>query len=280
MVATLTIVATAPLTTTARALGAAAALAAGLILTVGPHWDRPLLASGAYLYAPYVPKELDLETQLKAGTLLYDRDGAAATVSVKRLTGTTTLAVDGKVDASNRSDMLTQKLLAHLPLLLHDNARDVAVIGLGSGVTVGAALRHPVARVDVVELSPEVIEASTFLRQRQSACACRCPHAPDCRRRTVASAAGFTTVRRRDLRAVKSVDCRRRGALHSRILPGGARPAGAARHHLPVGTYLQHRRSRSPIDRRNIHLGFSQRHPVVDRWRRCAAGGIPTIATT
>jgi spermidine synthase len=162
MVATLMIVAMAPLTTTARALGAAAALVAGLILTMGPPWDRPLLASGAYLYAPYVPKDLDLETQLKAGTLLYDRDGASATVSVKRLTGTTTLAVDGKVDASNRSDMLTQKLLAHLPLLLHDNPRDVAVIGFGSGVTVGAALRHPVARVDVVELSPEVIEASHF----------------------------------------------------------------------------------------------------------------------
>jgi spermidine synthase len=82
IVATLTIVTTGPLSTTARAVGAAAALVAGLILAVGPPWDRALLASGAYLYAPYVPKDLDLETQLKAGTLLYDRDGAAATVSV------------------------------------------------------------------------------------------------------------------------------------------------------------------------------------------------------
>jgi spermidine synthase len=145
-----------------RTLGTGAAVAAGLILIYGPPWDRELLASGAYLYAPYVPKNLDLESQLRAGTLLYDHDGAAATVSVKRLTGTMTLAVDGKVDASNRSDMLTQKLVAHLPLLLHDNPRDVAVIGLGSGVTVGAALRHPVSRVDVVELSPEVVEASHF----------------------------------------------------------------------------------------------------------------------
>ena len=83
------------------------------------------------------PKDLDLETLLKAGTLLYYREGASATVSVKRLTGTTTLAVDGKTDASNRGDMLTQKLVAHLPLLLHDNPRDVGIIGLGSGVTLG-----------------------------------------------------------------------------------------------------------------------------------------------
>jgi spermidine synthase len=158
----LAIVISGPLTTNIRAVGAATALAAGLVVMFGPPWDRPLLASGAYLYAPYVPKNLDLDTQLRAGTLLYDRDGAGATVSVRRLTGTTTLAVDGKVDASNRSDMLTQKLLAHLPLLLHDNPRDVVVIGLGSGATVGAALRHPVSRVDVVELSPEVVAASHF----------------------------------------------------------------------------------------------------------------------
>ena len=105
-------------------------------MLVGPPWDRDLLASGAYLYAPYVPKDLGLETLLKAGTLLYYREGAASTVSVKRLTGTTTLAVDVKVDASNRSDMLTQKLLAHLPILLHENPREVGIIGLGSGVTV------------------------------------------------------------------------------------------------------------------------------------------------
>ena len=96
-----------------------------MLLVFSPPWDRELLASGAYLYAPFVPKDLDLETLLKAGTLLYYREGASATVSVKRLTGTTTLAVDGKTDASNRGDMLTQKLVAHLPLLLHENPREV-----------------------------------------------------------------------------------------------------------------------------------------------------------
>ena len=84
---------------------------------------------------------------------------------MKRLTGTTTLAVDGKTDASNRGDMLTQKLVAHLPLLLHDNPREVGIIGLGSGVTLGAALAHPIARADVLEISREVVEASSFFRE-------------------------------------------------------------------------------------------------------------------
>ena len=156
------VIAWGPLSRNARIGGALAAAAAVAMLAFSPPWDRALLASGVYIYAPYVPKDLDLRTLLKAGTLLYYREGAAATVSVKKLTGTTTLAVDGKVDASNRSDMLTQKMVAHLPLLLHDNPREVMVVGLGSGATVGSALRHPITRADVLEISTEVVAASHF----------------------------------------------------------------------------------------------------------------------
>jgi spermidine synthase len=152
----------------AAAVRASGALLVGLSaawIAMSPPWDRELLASGAYLYAPFVPADLDLETQLRAGTLLYYREGASSTVTVKKLTGTTTLAVDGKTDASNRGDMLTQKLAAHLPLLLHDEPREIGIIGLGSGVTLASALRHPVSRVDVIEISPEVVEASAFFEK-------------------------------------------------------------------------------------------------------------------
>jgi spermidine synthase len=81
-------------------------------------------------------------------------------VSVKTLTGERSLAIDGKVDASTGRDMFTQKLLAHLPLLLHPDPRRVAIVGLGSGVTLASALAHPIASADVVEISPEVVEAS------------------------------------------------------------------------------------------------------------------------
>ena len=83
-------------------------------------------------------------------------------MSVRRTAGRLALAIDGKVDASNGGDMLTQKLLAHLPLLSHPAPRQVAIVGLGSGVTAGAALRHPLERLDVVEISREVVAASRF----------------------------------------------------------------------------------------------------------------------
>ena len=94
---------------------------------------------GAYKYAPYV-REGDLETALTAGRLEYYKEGAAATVSVRRLAGTTSLAIDGKVDASNGGDMLTQRLLGLLPVLMHDHPTEVCIIGLGSGVTLESAL--------------------------------------------------------------------------------------------------------------------------------------------
>jgi spermidine synthase len=162
--ATIALIAAGALTGLSRAVGIVCAVASIALVATSPGWDRELLASGVYMYAPYVPKDLDLETQLKAGDLLYYKEGAAATVSVKKLTGTTTLAVDGKTDASNRGDMLTQKLIAHLPLLLHNDPKDVFILGLGSGMTLGAALTHPIGRADVVEISPEVVKASDFFK--------------------------------------------------------------------------------------------------------------------
>ena len=73
------------------------------------------------------------------------------------------LVIDGKVDASNAGDMLTQRLLGLLPVLLHPNPQSVCVIGLGSGVTADSALATGTVRLaDLVEVSPEVVKASAF----------------------------------------------------------------------------------------------------------------------
>jgi spermidine synthase len=135
-----------------------AVLTLGLLL---PEWDRLLLSSGAYKYAG-VLQGPDPRTALTAGELLYYREGASGTVAVRRTGGTTSLAIDGKVDASNAGDMLTQRLLAHVPLLLHPDPKRVAILGLGSGVTLGSALTHPLDGAEVLEISPQVVEASHF----------------------------------------------------------------------------------------------------------------------
>ena len=73
---------------------------------------------------------------------------------------TFSLAIDGKVDATSGDDMSTQRLLAHVPLLVHPRPRNALVIGLGSGVTAGSALTHDLESVTAVEILPEVVEAA------------------------------------------------------------------------------------------------------------------------
>ena len=144
-----------------RLIGVALAAIAAVAIALAPEWNRALLSSGAYKYA-IAMRGPDLQTALTAGDLMSYREGSTGTVTVRQLTGTVSLAIDGKVDASNAGDMLTQRLLAHVPLLLHPNPQSAAIIGLGSGVTLGSALTHPLKSATVLEISPEVVDGSRF----------------------------------------------------------------------------------------------------------------------
>ena len=52
--------------------------------------------------------------------------------------------------------------IGHLPMLVHPNAWDTLVIGLGGGATAGAAALHDGSRVDVIELSDSVVHGAAF----------------------------------------------------------------------------------------------------------------------
>ena len=76
----------------------------------------------------------------------------------RRRGGSIYLAVNNKTDASTRDDLDTQLLLGHAPYLLAPHARTALVIGHGVGITAGAVLRHQPERVDLVEISPAVLQ--------------------------------------------------------------------------------------------------------------------------
>jgi len=68
--------------------------------------------------------------------------------------------VNAKTDASS-GDVGTQLMLGHLPALLVGQGRNALVVGLGSGMTAGAILRHTnIQSVTVAEISPEVAQAA------------------------------------------------------------------------------------------------------------------------
>ena len=100
---------------------------------------------------------------LASHELLFYRDGPTASVAVQRVDRYVLLKINGKTDASTGAgDIETQTLLAHLPLMAAERVDRVAVVGFGSGMTVGAVLTHPVREVDAFEIEPAVIEASRY----------------------------------------------------------------------------------------------------------------------
>lgn len=58
------------------------------------------------------------------------------------------------------SDPRWERLQAHLPLCLHPEPKRAFFLGLGTGVTAGAATVHDLEHIEVAELVPEVIEAA------------------------------------------------------------------------------------------------------------------------
>lgn len=130
-----------------------------------PAWNQAVMSSGVAIYAPAYQGfagKVDLGRAFPSRRLVFYEDGLSATVTVHREGENTSLRINGKTDASTGIDMHTQLMSGHIPLLLHPNAKTVLIIGLGSGVTVGAVAQHPVERIDVVEIEPAVVRASRF----------------------------------------------------------------------------------------------------------------------
>jgi len=70
--------------------------------------------------------------------------------------------VNGRMEVpTDKLSMQTFHLLGHLPLLLHPDPQEVLVLSFGNGIVSGSIARHEeVQRIDAVDLSSEMIEAS------------------------------------------------------------------------------------------------------------------------
>lgn len=141
-------------------------------LWVIPPWDKMLMSSGIYLMrdksrleAARQGRILDALPKFTSDEqILYYREGVEATVAVWDNPYDRSLRVGGKPDATAFGDLPTQVCLTLVPQMLHaTGGKEILVIGLGSGVSAGAALSpEGVERVDVVEMSPEVVHGSAY----------------------------------------------------------------------------------------------------------------------
>lgn len=149
------------------AVTAAIALSATTAMAFMPAWDASRMSLGPFIQARRAWGKVAgdaavLAREVDADQVLCHKEGVTTTVTVKRRpTGDLTLLVDGKPDASTTADdMVTQEMLAHVPLLIHAAPRSALVIGLASGITLGAASLHPLERLACAEIAPEMLEAA------------------------------------------------------------------------------------------------------------------------
>jgi len=133
-----------------------------------PSWDKKVMTSGVYVYSPSMAKAAasTVESYMSKYNLLFYKDGTSETVAVlESPEGARFLRINGKTDGSDRGDIYTQSLLGILPALYRPDASDNLVIGLGTGITLGSLLDFSVDRVDVLEISSAVVEASRLFRE-------------------------------------------------------------------------------------------------------------------
>jgi spermidine synthase len=94
--------------------------------------------------------------------LLMYAEGPTATVSVREDWGVKSMAINGRTNASDSSDMPTQVILGQMPMLVAPRTDNALIVGYGSGVSVGAMLQAPVKSLACVELEPKVIDAGRW----------------------------------------------------------------------------------------------------------------------
>ena len=138
--------------TTLRARSRVIALGGGLALAflagvITPGVPGLLVAYGRYMV-----------TWIGQVDVRYVGEGMNSSVAVTTLnsSGATQFHVSGKVEASTLpQDMRLQRMLAHLPALVHPHPASVLVVGFGAGVTAGSFVPYPdLERLTICEIEP------------------------------------------------------------------------------------------------------------------------------
>ncbi len=162
--ALLWVVAAAPRRFAVVATGAAAAF----VLALGAfRLDAYKMMSGVYRFGELYTAE--------ESNILYYRDGRTASVSLVDFSEGRSIRTNGKSDGGVNMlggrliDEMTMTLTAALPLSIKPEARRIAVIGIGTGITTHTLLASPkLEAVDTIEIEPAMVEASRGFAPRNA----------------------------------------------------------------------------------------------------------------
>jgi len=140
------------------------ALAIVLLPAAAPTAPRLRVALAAVMLAVLVffdPMRLPVVTVRGADELVREKwETGHSIVAVTQAGQHRMLKLDNYYSLGGTSAMAYEEAQADIPLVIHPAPRKVFFLGLGTGITAGAALRHAVEEVTAAELIPEVVTAS------------------------------------------------------------------------------------------------------------------------
>lgn len=128
-------------------------VAAVAVLGLAVHHNLPADTFAAIFTAP-------------GSKLVYLDEDVGGTVTIEDYGDHRTISINGiNVAGTDLKFETTQKLQAHLALLLHPEPQRVLQIGFGSGGTAWSLTRHPLRQIDCVELTAAVLKARDQFRE-------------------------------------------------------------------------------------------------------------------
>jgi spermidine synthase len=106
-----------------------------------------------------------IASEMGYSTILYTGEGRNTSIAISRwnANGARQFHVAGKVEASSLGvDMKLQRMLGHIPALMHKNPQSVLIVGFGAGVTAGSFTRYPsIKHIVICELEPLIPPTTT-----------------------------------------------------------------------------------------------------------------------
>ncbi len=103
-------------------------------------------------------------TSANSSKLMYTGEGINSSIAITQWSdGAVQFHVSGKVEASTEPyDMRLQRMLGHLPALVHTDPKSVLIVGFGAGVTAGSFVTYPsMKHIVICEMEPLIPPTAT-----------------------------------------------------------------------------------------------------------------------
>jgi spermidine synthase len=141
-----------------RAFGVAAALLLSLGAAGVLAWKLPAQPGEVVAYGRMINRYTGLSKVIDLA------EGRNSTVAITQFNdGAIQISVSGHIEASNEIyDMRLQRMVGHMPAMLHPNPQKILGIGFGAGVSAGSFTPYPTVKtIHIAEIEPKVPPTST-----------------------------------------------------------------------------------------------------------------------